>query len=587
MILECQQHPDYSRAIRTLFDLAEQYGDHATQLARGGTDTVKDAHSSLAQAERDLRTLIERFANGTSTSDLWRSIRAIYDDADRDPRLKQWFKDLHVYIRRCFEEQGFILEDESNVEWDGLYDEGRYLLRERYRHHTDRVVDEIRFLADQFDQDPQNKAFAASLTKLFTRLGNDENGKTTFKPHLVKDLTRVILPSAIQHVAYVPLPRIEYSDADVDAVIDNIVLESDNFMPNVLEIASENYMRFGRRDATSRQRHSLDIHVSGIQLDLRDVSYYIKRKRGFPSISDTGVANLLLAGEGFTFRLRLSSSTDEADKKPRTSFFQVDKVDVTIHNLQVKLIKSQHKLLFSLIKPLFMRMLRPALERALEKTIRDQAGQLDSLIYDIKQEADRSKQAAYSRRRQPGEEPVRPPNAYRRYAAAIQRQVLLRGKKAQAAAASAQAAGRKVNYAVTREESIFPNVKLPGGIADKATDLRARAREGDKWESPVFSIGSAAPSKDVPPAPRIVSKTHERVLSSTSVKKANFNGQEKQEEEKSYGQGQHQHLRKDSGAVVDGNNDIYGEESALKKPNLNEGFQAQQPVFDPTTRAVW
>jgi hypothetical protein len=182
---------------------------------------------------------------------------------------------------------------------------------------------------------------------------------------------------------------------------------------------------------------------------------------------------------------------------------------------------------------------------------------------------------------------VRPPNAYRRYAAAIQRQVLLRGKKAQAAAASAQAAGRKVNYAVTREESIFPNVKLPGGIADKATDLRARAREGDKWESPVFSIGSAAPSKDVPPAPRIVSKTHERVLSSTSVKKANFNGQEKQEEEKSYGQGQHQHLRKDSGAVVDGNNDIYGEESALKKPNLNEGFQAQQPVFDPTTRAVW
>ena len=112
-------------------------------------------------------------------------------------------------------------------------------MREKYRSHTDRIVEEAKFLLDQFDQDEQNRAFAASLRKLFSDLGNDEQGKPQFKPHLVRDLTEVILPAVFEKVAYIPVPRIEYSDPEVDAVIENLVLESDNFMPNVLEVTSE------------------------------------------------------------------------------------------------------------------------------------------------------------------------------------------------------------------------------------------------------------------------------------------------------------------------------------------------------------
>ncbi len=187
---------------------------------------------------------------------------------------------MDKYIRRCLQEQGYILEDESTHQWNRLYDHGNYLLRNKYRSHTDRIVDEIKFLADQFDQDPQNKAFAASMTKLFTDLGNDENGKPTFKPHLIKDLTEVIIPAVFENIAYIPVPRIEYSDPQVDAVIENLVLESDNFMPNVLEVASENYMRWGRKKVANKSKHSLEVKVAGIQMDLRDVSYYVKRKQG-------------------------------------------------------------------------------------------------------------------------------------------------------------------------------------------------------------------------------------------------------------------------------------------------------------------
>lgn len=185
-----------------------------------------------------LKLLIERFANGTSTNDLFDSINMIYRDADQDPELKSWFKHVDAYVRKCLQQQGYIMEDAATDEWNGLYDRGNFLLRDRYRNHTDRIVDEIKFLADQFDQDPLNKKFAESMQKLFNDLGNDENGKPTFKPHLIKDLTEVIIPAVFENIRYVPIPRIEYSDPAFDAVIENLVIESDNLMPNILEIAN-------------------------------------------------------------------------------------------------------------------------------------------------------------------------------------------------------------------------------------------------------------------------------------------------------------------------------------------------------------
>ncbi|CRK21603.1 hypothetical protein BN1723_002734 [Verticillium longisporum] len=42
MVLECQQHPDYSQAIETLLNLAEEYGSHSRAMAQGGSGTDSD-----------------------------------------------------------------------------------------------------------------------------------------------------------------------------------------------------------------------------------------------------------------------------------------------------------------------------------------------------------------------------------------------------------------------------------------------------------------------------------------------------------------------------------------------------------------
>ncbi|UPK91848.1 hypothetical protein LCI18_002783 [Fusarium solani-melongenae] len=64
---------------------------------------------------------------------------------------------------------------------------------------------------------------------------------------------------------------------------------------------------------------------------------------------------------------------------------------------------------------------------------------------------------------------------------------------------------KKANIAMT-EDSIFPDISLPGGISTKATEYKELAHKGDKWESPIFSIGSANKSTDIPPGPKIQRK---------------------------------------------------------------------------------
>jgi len=505
MVVEIQGHQDYQRAIETLLRLAEQYGGHTKNVTQQATGTVKGAHqdTALQTAEADLKTLLERFANGTSSDDLIESINQIYKDADRDPELKNWFKRLDTYFRKVLQQQGYILEDASNEEWNRIYDQGHDLLRGRYRGHTDRIADEFKFLGEQFDADPQNKAFADSMNRLFNDLGTDENGKTVFKPHLLKDITDVILPGFFESVQYIPIPRIEYSDPMIDAVVENLVIEGDNLAPNVLEFGSDNYWRWGRKQISNKNKNKMMLSVSGVQMDLRDVSYYIKRKQGFPSITDKGVMDVFMGGTGFSFKVEMETADRARENNAQTHFFKVNKVETDIQNLQIKLKKSNHKLLFNMFKPLLLKVMRPVIQRVLEKQIKDSVNQLDGMLYDVKVEADKAEAEA---KRNP--DPQNLQNIYQRYASAVQQRIMQGKQKKEQLKEKTK--DTQVNMAVTQHDSIFKNISLPGGISSKATEYKELAAKGDKWESPIFSIGSAKETSSLPTAPKVTRKPHGR-----------------------------------------------------------------------------
>ena len=402
---------------------------------------------------------------------------------------------MDTYVRRLLQETGYILDDTSTQEGNRLYDQGQFLLRERYRDHTNRVLDEVKFLSSEFERDPLNKAFADSMNKLFYDLGNDENGKPTFKPDLLKDLANVIIPGLFERVRYVPIPRIEVSDPQFDAIVENLVIESDNLMPNSVEMVNDNTFKWGRAGSSSRNKNKIGLAVEGIQMDLRDVSYYIKRKQGFPSITDIGIFDLFFGGRGLNFTVHLQT----AEKKDSAHLFKVSTIKVNLDNLKIKLKKSNHKLLFNIFKPLLLSVVKPVVLKVIEKQIKDTIEKADAYAWEIKQEADRALEAAK-------EDPENVPNMYQRYVNAIQARIAEGKRKADKVASRAKQT--ETNIAITQHDSIFKNISLPGGTSSKATEYKEMASKGDKWQSPVFDLGGAAKSTNIPTPAKITRKPH-------------------------------------------------------------------------------
>jgi len=66
---------------------------------------------------------------------------------------------------------------------------------------------------------------------------------------------------------------------------------------------------------------------------------------------------------------------------------------------------------------------------------------------------------------------------------------------------------KHTNVAVTTQDSIFRDIKLPGGISTKATQYKEESVKGDKWESPIFSIGSAPETTGLPQPAQVTRKS--------------------------------------------------------------------------------
>jgi len=493
MVVEIQRHEDYNDAINTLISISEEYVHHTKRIARDTHREVKRSvdDSNFQKARLELKTLLENFADGTSMDDMLDALDDLIVDADNDEEFSNWAKSVDRFVRKCLQEEGYILKDESTEEWNNLSDHGNHLLNERYKQHTDRLTEEVNRWLDYMANDPDSVDFGNKFQKLFVDLGQDQSGNIVFKKHLLSDVADVIIPGFFENVRYVPIPRIEVKDASMDAVVENLVLESENLMPNLLEIQADTFWRFGRKSIQNRSKHRFFVHASQIQCDLKDVAYWINKKQGFPSISDTGVMDVLLGGEGMSFDMRLVN----ADNRHSTRIFKVESLTVRLKNLNITLKKSNHKLLFTFFKPILMAVIKPAIVKAVETKIRNSFDKLDEQLWLIQNEYNKAKEAATN---QPPEETE---NMVNMYIHAIQRRFT--EMKAQAKRKTPD----KVNVATTMEGSMFPNIHFPGAVSADAAKYREMARQGNEWRSPVFDIGNAKAQSAIPSPKKITRKS--------------------------------------------------------------------------------
>ena len=228
-------------------------------------------------------------------------------------------------------------------------------------------------------EDPLNKRFGEDWARLTKDLLFDSEGSLKFKPHLWDDIRKVILPTVISRVGYIPIPRIEYTDDSLDLVIENLTLSGKNLLPNVVTVAARNHFTFSPYSIIGdHSEHEVELCFSQIQADLRDVAFYYRRK-GLPKFRDSGLVDFILGGEGANVTVKLVSSS-----KDPTSVFKVKSVHAKVASLKFSVRDSKHDFLYKTGKPLLAGLVKKQIQKAIEDSVRTGLEYVDGQLVGVR-----------------------------------------------------------------------------------------------------------------------------------------------------------------------------------------------------------
>ncbi|CAL1710558.1 unnamed protein product [Somion occarium] len=466
VIVECQKHKDYQEGIRWLLEYLGEYASHGRSALNNGKETQKSAtsDSSLQQATSELRTLLERFANGKSLSVIGDALRVLYDDSQKDEELKEWFKSVDAYIRKVLLEPGYVLDSDCNSQANQLREGGRQFYDEKYKSHFDNLFSTAGDWFRAFGDDPLNKRFGEDWARLTKDLLFDDEGSLKFKSDLWMDVRKVILPSIIDQVGYVPIPRIEYTDDALDIVIENLALSGRNLFPNIVSVEAHNFVKFSPYNAIQDESfHEFTFTFAQIQSDMKDVAFYFRKKTGI-KLTDSGLADVLLGGSGLTVTAHVRSSSDPA------SVFTVKDVHVKVDTLKFSIRDSKHDTLYNTLRPLATGLVKKQLQKAIEGAVRTGLEYVDGQLVGVR---DRMKEAEAS------EDKTRTQVL----------QEMFQREKDEAASGKSKVDEKHAQFkVVSKRDSVIVDAGHPSGWINRTTEREETALKGNEWRSDAFNI---------------------------------------------------------------------------------------------------
>ncbi|KAI5895822.1 uncharacterized protein SCHCODRAFT_0234537 [Schizophyllum commune H4-8] len=402
VIVECRSHNDYQESIPWLLDAISSYFQHSKEIGKQhAKHTAKASKNdgSLNEAWGQLRLLLERFANGVSMDMIFDAANALADDARNDPALKQCLKNANAYIHRVNPLRWGHVAPPARPRAQGRVQRaGQVFFEDKYKGHFDNVFQSIATFRRVMGENTLNVRFGQDLARLTKDLLFDSEGRLAFKSELWANIRHAILPNVVM-IGYVPIPRIVYTDDAFDIVIENLVFSGRNLFPNIIKVRANDHFKYSPYVSIRDEgKHEFTLGFSQVQAYLHDVAFYSSKKSGFPTISDSGFADIVLGGENL-------KATD------KSSVLKVKSVKVKVDSLKFGIRDSKHDLLYKTLKPLVMELVRKQNQKAVADVTQtgmecidgqlvsasENEMRMDALKETKKQEADASSTATNQR----------------------------------------------------------------------------------------------------------------------------------------------------------------------------------------------
>ncbi|OAD78793.1 hypothetical protein PHYBLDRAFT_86476, partial [Phycomyces blakesleeanus NRRL 1555(-)] len=370
---QVQREPDYQKAIDFILYLFSTWGKNVVEAGKSAGNVASNATGNMesngnwSHAALEIKAIFEDWAQGQSLDPLLESIQKVFYDIKNDSKLHGYYEDVTGYLKRLLKDPGYVDSEQSTKDGEKLLRTGQKVTKGRYQHLFYDMLDESKEISRAMAEDPVALEINKRLRNIHKDLWLDSEGNPAFKPQLLTDMRKTLLPAILEQIKYVPIPRIEYSDPQFDVVVENVVLSGDTMLPNIFDIKMENFSRFSPKTNVSNvDRQSIFIDMKEIQAVVEDVVFYYKKKTGFPKISDRGVASLIMGGKGISAAVRVTSNS----LNPRNTF-QVTYCKCNVDDLKLNIKDSRHGLLYKTVHPMVIGIVRRQIAKALEAKIID------------------------------------------------------------------------------------------------------------------------------------------------------------------------------------------------------------------------
>lgn len=381
-VAQIQKHPEYEGAIETLIKLMKVWTIRLSQVTDSYKTQAKEGDhpqqdNFREQSERELKSIIECWAQGYSIDPLLRGVQQVMHDMQNDPELYEFYQRVMQYIERLVTEPGYVQLEQSTQEGTQLMDTGNHMIKGKYRGNLHFLSSESRKIMNLMAEDHISKELNHRIATIHRDLWMDSEGNPAFKPQLLNDMRMTLLPAFIDEIKYIPIPRIDYSDPQFDIVIENLVISGESLLPNVFETKVESFNSFSLKSdiETTPSHQSLHIRMSEIQADIDDVVFFFNKKTGFPKLSDSGVASLAVGGKGISISVRIQNVVDNPAKT-----FKVASCKCNVDNLKVKIHDSNHNMLYKVIQPLILGNIRKQIAKVMELKVTELLNKVDNKI---------------------------------------------------------------------------------------------------------------------------------------------------------------------------------------------------------------
>ncbi|KAF9444701.1 hypothetical protein P691DRAFT_763168 [Macrolepiota fuliginosa MF-IS2] len=478
VIIECQKHDDYQKSIRWLLDYIKDYAQRGHRGATAHRTAAQGVTSSpkVDLALRELRTILERFANNSSLDDVIDATNVLIDDSRRDPELRRWFTDANDYARRVLLEPGFVIDDECGTMGDQLRERGRHFYDDKYRDQFDSLFNSVSAWFNAMGEDPLNKRFGEDWARLTKDLLFDSEGRIKFKQELWDDIRKVILPQIINKVGYLPIPRVEYTDDELDLIVENLTLQGRNLFPNIISLDAQNYFKFSPYDAiTDVSHHRVTLTFEQMQADMRDVAFYYRKKTGI-KMSDSGIADVLVGGQGLSATVVLNSAT-----RDKSSVFKVESVDVKADTLKFSIRDAKHGFLYKTIKPIATRLLKKQIQKVFKDVLTTGLEYLDGQLVSVRDRMESAKAEEGMSRTQV----LRNLSQRKKDEASVKSPSALEREKSVKKPAQPHHQFKIVSH---KRDSIIGVEGHPAGWVRRTDEKEEAVEQGEEWKSDVFDM---------------------------------------------------------------------------------------------------